>query len=234
MLSVVTTCNPDLRIMQDFIRSLSHEASRSGISIEMVIVNDLSVPGINKLSQHGTALTSVRTLNHLDRKGQLPATLDGIAVAAGDAILAMDPDMSTNIPDIHRFLEALRAGSDVVYGFRASRFDTSPSRRLASRIMGRLVATISGLPMHDPNSPMVMLSRAAALRIPETLTLGSSPKLWMPHLFSKSFTEIPISLHAPSGSASSYSLADLIRLSFSQLRDAYQFRRAVSRQRAHR
>ena len=61
----------------------------------------------------------------------------------------MDGDRQNDPADIPRLLERLDQGFDVVSGWRRDRQDTFLTRKVPSWIANRLVARISGVPLHD-------------------------------------------------------------------------------------
>ena len=61
----------------------------------------------------------------------------------------MDGDRQNDPADIPRLLEALDEGYDVVSGWRKDRQDALVTRKVPSWIANRLVARLSGVPLHD-------------------------------------------------------------------------------------
>jgi len=64
-------------------------------------------------------------------------------------LVPIDGDRQNDPADIPRLLEALQSGYDVVSGWRKDRKDAFLSRKVPSRIANRLVARLSGVPLHD-------------------------------------------------------------------------------------
>jgi glycosyltransferase involved in cell wall biosynthesis len=61
----------------------------------------------------------------------------------------MDGDRQNDPADIPRLLEKIESGYDVVSGWRKDRQDALFTRKVPSRIANRLVARLSGVPLHD-------------------------------------------------------------------------------------
>ncbi|MCA1686264.1 MAG: glycosyltransferase family 2 protein, partial [Planctomycetia bacterium] len=81
--------------------------------------------------------------------GQTAALSAALDLARGSILVPMDGDRQNDPSDIPRLLERLDQGFDVVSGWRRDRRDTFLTRKVPSWIANRLVARISGVPLHD-------------------------------------------------------------------------------------
>jgi len=81
--------------------------------------------------------------------GQTAALSAALDLARGDVLVPMDGDRQNDPADIPKLLETLEKGFDVVSGWRRNRQDAFVSRKIPSKIANRLVARISGVPLHD-------------------------------------------------------------------------------------
>jgi glycosyltransferase involved in cell wall biosynthesis len=81
--------------------------------------------------------------------GQTAALSAALDLARGEVLIPMDGDRQNDPADIPRLLAALDGGSDVVSGWRKDRHDALISRKVPSWIANRLVARLSGVPLHD-------------------------------------------------------------------------------------
>ena len=81
--------------------------------------------------------------------GQTAALSAALDLSRGEILVPMDGDRQNDPADIPRLLERLNQGFDVVSGWRRDRRDTLLTRKVPSRIANRLVAQISGVPLHD-------------------------------------------------------------------------------------
>ena len=92
----------------------------------------------------------VRVIGFRKNFGQTVALAAGIDYAQGEVIILMDADLENDPQDIHRLLEELDKGYDVVSGWRKKRWlDKIFTRRLTSRIANWLISKIAGLKLHD-------------------------------------------------------------------------------------
>jgi glycosyltransferase involved in cell wall biosynthesis len=81
--------------------------------------------------------------------GQTAALSAAMDLARGAVLVPMDGDGQNDPADIPRLPEKLDEGFDVVSGWRRDRKDKWLSRRVPSMIANRLVARLSGVPLHD-------------------------------------------------------------------------------------
>ena len=81
--------------------------------------------------------------------GQTAALTAALDQARGEILVPIDGDRQNDPADIPRLLGQLEAGYDVVSGWRKDRHDALVSRKVPSWIANRLVARLSGVPLHD-------------------------------------------------------------------------------------
>lgn len=81
--------------------------------------------------------------------GQTAALSAALDLARGSILLPMDGDLQNDPADIPRLLDELARGFDVVSGWRRDRKDHFLTRKVPSWLANRLVAWLSGVPLHD-------------------------------------------------------------------------------------
>jgi glycosyltransferase involved in cell wall biosynthesis len=81
--------------------------------------------------------------------GQTPALQAGFDHARGRLVVTMDGDLQNDPADIPRLIAHLETGYDIVAGWRKNRQDAWLSRRVPSMIANRMMARLSGVPLHD-------------------------------------------------------------------------------------
>jgi glycosyltransferase involved in cell wall biosynthesis len=120
-------------------------------SYELIFVNDGSTDGTAaRLEAIQRADPEHVRVAFLRRNcGQTAALSAALDLARGDVLIPMDGDRQNDPADIPRLLKALDGGSDVVSGWRKDRQDALFSRKVPSWIANRLVARLSGVPLHD-------------------------------------------------------------------------------------
>jgi glycosyltransferase involved in cell wall biosynthesis len=134
---------------------LLHEAvvaamSGLGESFELIFVDDgSSDQTFARLAEIAARDDRVRVIKLRRNYGQTPAMVAGIDHARGRVLITMDADLQNDPADIPRLLEKIRAGYDVVVGWRQNRQDKWLSRRLPSVVANRLIAKVTGVDVKD-------------------------------------------------------------------------------------
>jgi glycosyltransferase involved in cell wall biosynthesis len=164
-----------------------------GETFELVFVDDGSRDRTYRFLEEIAAVDSRVLVIKLRRNfGQTSALAAGFDHAQGDFILAMDGDLQHNPDEIPGFLAKLEEGYDVVSGWRSQRGDNFLFRRIPSFIANRLMATLSGVAIHDFGTTFKAYRREVIQNIP----LYGEMHRFIPALaswYGASICEIPIS-----------------------------------------
>jgi len=116
---------------------------------ELIVVDDGSRDGsraiLARLAREERSLTVVGLRRNY---GQTTALQAGLDRARGDIVVTMDGDLQNDPRDIHRLLERIDRGADVVSGWRRQRQDDL-LRTIPSRIANGMIRWITGVPIHD-------------------------------------------------------------------------------------
>jgi glycosyltransferase involved in cell wall biosynthesis len=120
-------------------------------SYELIFVDDGSTDGTRaKLEAIGRSdATHVRVIRLARNCGQTAALTAALDQARGEILIPIDGDRQNDPADIPRLLELIDAGYDVVSGWRKRRHDSLITRKIPSWLANRLVARLSGVPLHD-------------------------------------------------------------------------------------
>ena len=122
-----------------------------GFGYELIFVDDGSTDGtaarLGQIQQLDPDHVRVAFLRR--NCGQTAALSAALDLSRGSILIPMDGDRQNDPADVPRLLARLDEGFDVVSGWRRHRQDTLVTRRIPSLVANRLVARISGVPLHD-------------------------------------------------------------------------------------
>jgi len=108
----------------------------------------------------------VRVVGLRGRSGQTAAMAAGFDHSRGEIVVTLDGDLQNDPADIPLLLEALERGADVAAGWRKDRRDGFVLRRLPSLVANRVIALVSGVPVHDTGCTLKAFRREVVERLP--------------------------------------------------------------------
>ena len=122
-----------------------------GLAYELIFVDDGSTDGTTArlVAIQAADPDHVRVALLRRNCGQTAALSAALDLSRGTTLIPMDGDRQNDPADIPRLLARLDDGFDVVSGWRKRRQDTVVTRKIPSWIANRLVARLSGVPLHD-------------------------------------------------------------------------------------
>ncbi len=119
-------------------------------TFELVLVNDGSSDNsaevIRKLSFEIPELVGVILRKNY---GQTAAMAAGFDISSGEIVVTLDGDLQNDPKDIPLLVNKIRAGFDLVSGWRYRRQDAAISRKLPSKIANRLIGKVTGVRLND-------------------------------------------------------------------------------------
>ncbi len=117
---------------------------------EIIYVDDGSTDNTSTLLQSLTRQDQqVKAIQLRRNFGQTAAIAAGVDHSTGQILIFMDGDLQNDPADIPRLVEKLHEGYDVVSGWRKDRQDAQLSRKVPSWLANRLIAWVTGIPLHD-------------------------------------------------------------------------------------
>jgi glycosyltransferase involved in cell wall biosynthesis len=143
--------------------------------------------------------------------GQSAALAAGFDLARGAVIVTMDGDRQNDPADIPRLIEQLKAGFDVVSGWRVDRHDPLLTRRVPSRIANGLISWITGVHLHDYGCAL----KAYRREIVRDIALYGEMHRFLPALarwVGAAIGEIPVGHWPRRSGASKYGLGRTVRV----------------------
>ncbi|MBI4878936.1 MAG: glycosyltransferase [Planctomycetes bacterium] len=154
------------------------EMDKRGCAAEFVVVLDGVSDEAFRVAQRarppGANVRLVR-LNH--PFGESIALSAGFRITSGQVVITLPPYLQIEPADIHRVLNAIDDGLDVVAGHRLRRVDPIINR-IQSRIFNGIMRMLTGVPLHDMNCPV----RAMRRKVLEDVTVTGEMVRFLPIL----------------------------------------------------
>jgi dolichol-phosphate mannosyltransferase len=161
--------------LPELTRRIYDAVNGAGISTEIVVVDDDSRDGTDKVCKELSDHYPLRLLTRFSERGLSGAVIHGIRESQSEYVLVMDADLSHPPEDIPRFVQHLREGADFVVGSRyveGGRTDAKWSvfRWLNSRIATLLARGLTSI--KDPMAGFFAFPRRILEAAPPLLPLG--------------------------------------------------------------
>ena len=149
-LSVVVPVYNEAESLTELDVRLRAVLDRLGEPAEILLIDDGSRDGSwQRMVAIGNTDPRYRMVRLRRNYGQSAALAAGIDLARGEYVVLMDADLQNDPDDIPNLLATVREGFDLVSGWRKNRHDDYVSRRLPSEIANRIIARVTGVPLHD-------------------------------------------------------------------------------------
>jgi dolichol-phosphate mannosyltransferase len=167
-LSLVVPTFNEREGLSDLVTALYDVANRSGMALEVIVVDDNSPDGTGALADELTGIHPMRVVHRPARAGLGTAAMAGFAAATADTVGVMDADMShppSLLPAMFAVSRASRA--DFVVASRYVPGGGTPGwplrRRIASRFACWLARPLT--PVRDATSGFFVMPRAIATSV---------------------------------------------------------------------
>lgn len=82
--------------------------------------------------------------------GQHSAIHAGMKMSRGEILVTLDDDMVNCVAEIHRFVNEIDKGKDIVFGWRYPRTNVSYIRKMISFFINFFISLLIGVRVHDP------------------------------------------------------------------------------------
>lgn len=134
---------------------------------EIIFVDDGSRDGSpQELDRLAEADPRVTIVSLKENCGQAVALAAGIGIAEGDVVILLDADLQNDPADIPAMIDRLRAGCELVHGWRRDRRDRFLDRKLPSQAANRLISWVTGYALHDTGCTLKAMRRDVARSLP--------------------------------------------------------------------
>jgi len=137
---------------------------------EIIVVDDGSTDGTGDIAEK----LGARVIRHPYSKGNGAAIKSGARAATGDILLFMDADGQHSPDDVHRLLNKLDLGFDMVVGARQSGSQASVGRGFANKFYNWLASYMTGQKVEDLTSGFRAVRRVKFLQFLSLLPNGFS------------------------------------------------------------
>ena len=119
--------------------------------LQLIFVDDGSTDDSwNKIRELAVGDPRIHGIRFRRNFGKAAALEAGFRAATGEIVFTMDGDLQDDPNEISKFLDAIRAGNDLVSGYKQKRND--PWHKVyPSRLFNGVVSFITGVKLHDHN-----------------------------------------------------------------------------------
>ena len=137
--------------LPELVEKISLVCDGAGLSFEAFLVDDGSTDHswdvICKINQSDSRFRGIKLRRNY---GKSAALATGFDAAAGEYVVTMDADLQDDPAEIPGLIEILRAGADLVSGWKKKRNDPI-SKKIPSRFFNLVTRLLTRIPLHDFN-----------------------------------------------------------------------------------
>lgn len=188
-----------------------------GCDFELILVDDGSRDDSARIIRSAAERDPAHVVGVLLNRnyGQHSAVMAGLQAARGDVVVTLDADLQNPPEEIPKLLAAIAEGHDLVGGVRRARQD-SAFRRMASRLMNRIMRRITGVEITDYGCML----RAYRRDIVDALLACHERSVYVPALangFAGNAAEVSVEHAERAAGESKYRIWSLLNLYFDLL-----------------
>lgn len=212
-LSVVVPVFNEEKNIRELAERLNRVLTKGGHRYEAIFIDDGSSDNSLKiLKQCQTEFPRITIIEFNRNYGQHAAIFAGFERSSGEIVVTLDADLQNPPEEIPKLLNKAEEGFEVVATVRTNRKD-SIFRRLASYIINRITAKITGVDLKDYGCML----RAYRRNIVKLMCESKEISTFIPVLatsYAKNTAEIEVKHNPRLGDETKYSLTRLISLQF--------------------
>ena len=142
--SIILPAKNESAGLEQLLQSISKEFPDS----ELIVVNDGSTDDTRQIAEK----FATKVVNHPYSMGNGAAIKNGARAASGDRLVFLDADGQHAPSDIHRLIETLDQGYEMVIGARSMESQASWFRKVANRSFNGLASILTGVRILDLTS----------------------------------------------------------------------------------
>ena len=175
MLSVVIPAHNEEGDIAETVQNLTAALGKAGISYEIVVINDNSSDGTERiLAALSAAGIGVRYINNPPPNGFGFAVRRGLAEFRGEAVAIVMADGSDNPADVVAFYRKLESGYDCIFGSRFVRggrvIDYPKFKLVLNRLANLIIRTLFVIRYNDVTNAFKVYRRSAIAGIQPLLS----------------------------------------------------------------
>ena len=212
LISIVIPCYYSEKTIKKVVEMTIDEFSKTNrYDCEFVLVNDGSTDGTyEKIKELAEKYPFVQGVNLLRNFGQHNALMAALHYVRGDYVLGMDDDMQTHPSQIHKLVEKIQEGYDLVYGHYGKK-KNSTLKNLSSKLNEVSSRILLGRPKEIVSSNFWIIARKVA----EEVIKYDSYNPYIDGIFYRvthNIGNVEVEHHKREVGTSNYTLKKLIRL----------------------
>ncbi|MCI6422605.1 MAG: glycosyltransferase family 2 protein [Blautia sp.] len=212
LISIVIPCYYSEKTIKKVVEMTIDEFSKTNrYDCEFVLVNDGSTDGTyEKIKELAEKYPFVQGVNLLRNFGQHNALMAALHYVRGDYVLGMDDDMQTHPSQIHKLVEKIQEGYDLVYGHYGKK-KNSTLKNLSSKLNEVSSRILLGRPKEIVSSNFWIITRKVA----EEVIKYDSYNPYIDGIFYRvthNIGNVEVEHHKREVGTSNYTLKRLIRL----------------------
>lgn len=174
--SVVIPLGDKVGELGEVLERFGHELAARGVESEFIVVLDgVSDEVFKEARAARPAGANVRLVRLNHPFGESIAFTAGFRITDGEIIVTLPPYLQIEPADIHRVLDAMDEGLDVVAGWRFKRVDPLLNR-IQSLFFNSVMKFLTGVKLHDMNCPV----RAIRRKVLEDVTIQGDLVRFLP------------------------------------------------------
>jgi glycosyltransferase involved in cell wall biosynthesis len=153
-------------LIEKTVREAAAALSRQrGLDWRILVVDDGSRDSTGEIAERlAKEDPRILVVHHQGNKGYAVATETALRSTPGEVVMVVDGDGQHTLEDAPKFLAAIDAGADVVFGWKKERHDPFV-RLILSKGLNTLSRWILGSPLHDINGGCRAFRSSVARRI---------------------------------------------------------------------
>ncbi len=150
-LSIVIPAYNEAESLPRLFQEITEVCEGLDIAYEVLVVDDGSRDGTFEVVELESARDSrIRGIRFRRNCGKAAALSEGFQRCRGEFIVTLDADLQDNPAEIPDILQRLRAGADLVSGWKKKRYDPL-HKTLPSKFFNAVTSQVAGLKLHDFN-----------------------------------------------------------------------------------